>query len=90
MNKSEAFRERSEGHEDLWQGTPEEFMDLVTPVIRAEQLVHSIPKKVVILACKFLRLGYDQHELKGTVAYEVSTAIDQALVYFTNVLGEDV
>jgi len=88
--KSAAYKERSEGHREIWQGTLMDAIQLLTPEIQRQQAKHKVPTKVVKTAIGFLRLKYDDHKLAGTVQHEVALAIDEALVYHVNVLGEDV
>lgn len=88
--KSKEFKERSEGHPELWQCSLDEFIEKVLPTLKAKQSKHKLKNKVVKMAAQFLRLKFDLKELAGTIEYEVNKAIDESLIYFVNVLGEDV
>jgi len=90
ISKSAEYKERSEGHRDLWSGTLMSVIQLLTPEIQRQQTKHKVPNKVITTAIGFLRLKYDEQKLAGTVQHEVALAIDEALVYHVNVLGEDV
>lgn len=88
--KSEHFKTKAYGHPELWECTLEEFIEKVSPVLQAQQIKHNLKNKVAKTAAGFLRLKFDNKELKGKVEYEVAKAIDEALIYYVNVLGEDV
>lgn len=90
ISMSEYFRKRSLGHPEIWECTLQEMIAKVQPVFLEIQKTHNLPHKVVKFACGYMRYKFDNKELKGTIAYEVDSAIDYSLVYFTNVLGEDV
>lgn len=88
--KSKEFKEKSEGHPEIWRCSLEEFIEKVLPVLKEKQSKHQLKNKVVKVAAQFLRIGFDNKELAGTVEYEVNKAIDESLIYFVNILGEDV
>lgn len=88
--KSPEFKERSEGHADIWECSLQEFINKASPVLDEHWHKNKLDIKVVKLAAQLLRMEYDSKELKGTIDYEVTSAIDNALVYLVNVCGEDV
>ena len=88
--KSKEFKERSEGHHGIWKCSLEEFIEKVLPILKEKQSKHRLKNKVVKVAAQFLRIKFDEKELAGTIEYEVNKAIDESLIYFVNVLGEDV
>ena len=88
--KSKEFKEKSEGHPEIWKCSLEEFIEKVLPILKEKQSKHQLENKVVKVAAQFLRIGFDKKELAGTVEYEVDKAIDESLIYFVNILGEDV
>ena len=90
MIDTQKLIERRQGHPDLWECTLQEFIDKTIPEMQAQQQKHTIGMKVVKTACAFLRIKFDRKELKGTVEYEVANAIQEALIYYANVLGEEV
>lgn len=86
----EALRNRSSGHEDIWECGLGEFIDKVSPVLSVCIVKDKLSPKVVELSAGFLRLKFDNKELKGTIDYEVKQAVQEALIYFVNVAGEDI
>jgi hypothetical protein len=87
---AESLREKAYGHPELWVCTLEEFIEKVFPVLREHQIKNKLKRKVVILAAQFLRLHFDAKEMRGTIEYEVSKAIDESLIYYVNVAHEQV
>lgn len=87
---AERFKEKAYGHPEIWECALDEFINKVAPVLQDHQKRNKLKPKVVSLAADFLRLKFDAKELKGTVEYEVCNAIDMALIYYVNVLGEEV
>lgn len=84
------LRERSQGHIEVWQCTVDEFIEKVMPVLKEHMTKNKLKPKVVKLAASFLRIKFDKAELKGTIEYEVATAIEESLIYHVNCLGEEV
>jgi hypothetical protein len=89
-NLAELFKEKAYGHPELWECSLQEFIDKVSPVVQEHWNKHNLKKKVVLLAASFLRIKFERKELKGTIEYEVCSAIECAAIYFVNVLGEEV
>ena len=87
---SERLKEKAYGHPELWECSVEEFIEKVIPVMQAHQKRNKLQPKVIKTAAGFLRIRFDANELKGTIEYEVSTAIEQSLIYYVNCLGEEV
>ena len=87
---ADAYRERSQGHADLWECTVEQFINQVLPVVQEHQKRNHLSHKVVTTVCQFLRIKFDRKELKGTPEHEVATAIEESLIYYVNVKGEEV
>lgn len=90
IEMAKAFRERREGHADIWECTLEEFIDKVIPIWKEHQIKNKLSRKVMELSAQFLRIKFDRKELKGTIEYEVSKAIEESMIYFVNGLGEDI
>lgn len=86
----EELKEKTSGHAEIWECSFEEFTKKVIPVLRSEQLKNKLSQKVVLMAASFLRIKFDRKELKGTINNEVSLAIDNALMYYVNIKGEEV
>lgn len=84
------FKEKSQGHSDIWQCTLEEFVTKVSPAILQRAKKHNLKPKVVMMATSFIRNKFELGDLAGTIEYEVSKVIEEALMYYVNVLGEDV
>ena len=89
IRKSPEFRKRSEGYPEIWECSLEEFANKVIPEVLKQSKINHLHTKVIKLGCSFLRTRYDHKELKGTIEYEVSRALDEALVYYVNGKGED-
>lgn len=84
----EVLRERAYGHTEIWKCTLEEFGNKMAPVLLEHIEKNKLERKVYETAVSFLRIKFDRGELKGTVEYEVSTAIEESMIYYTNCLGE--
>lgn len=67
-----------------------QIIDKTTPVLMSHWRRNDLHRKVIEMAIKFLRIGFNKGELKETVEHEVAKAIDKALVYYVNILGEEV
>lgn len=87
--KIEQIKKRRLGHSDIWECTLEEFINKVIPECNKQQKENKITNRIMKLGCSFLKLKFDDKELKGTIEYEVAKAIEEAMIYYTNVLGED-
>ena len=87
---AEQFREKSQGHADIWECDEYTFVGKCATALQDHQKRNTLSPKVVKMAAQFLRIKFDKKELKGTVDYEVSTAIEEALIYYVNCKGEDV
>lgn len=81
--------DRRTGHTDIWECTLKEFIQKSFPEFRRQQKENDITDKILKLGCSFLRIKFEQKELKGTIEYEVAKAIEESMIYYTNVLGED-
>jgi hypothetical protein len=88
--KSAQFKEKVNGHADLWDCTLENFIEKVTPVLQDHIRKNNLSSKVVKTAISFLRLKFDNKELKGEIGYEVAKAIEESLIYYVNCLGEGI
>jgi hypothetical protein len=88
MNK--IVRDKAYGHSEIWECTLEEFITKTLPTLQGHQQRNKLKAKVVKTAAEFLRIKFDRKELKGTIEYEVATAIQEALIYYVNCLGEEV
>lgn len=88
--KMERLKEKAYGHPAIWECTLEEFIEKVAHVLQEHQNKNNFKRKVFETAAGFLRLKFDNKELKGEIEYEVAKAIENSLMYYANVLGEDV
>lgn len=88
--KESQFYERRNGHADIWECTLEEFIDKVILVWQEHQIKNKLSRKVMELSAQFLRIKFDNKELKGTIEYEVAKAIEESMMYYVNCLGEDI
>lgn len=82
-----AYKERREGHEDIWNCTVKEFATKILPELKERSRKDRLSIKVIELAVDFLKIKYNDKKLQGTVEYEVSKAIEESLIYYTNVEG---
>lgn len=87
---TETLKEKAYGHPELWECTLDEFIAKASVVLMEHRDKNKLKPKVVSLAAQFLRIEFEAKTLKGTVEYEVSRAIDGALIYFVNVAGEEI
>ena len=87
---AERFKAKAYEHLELWECSLEEFIEKVIPVMQDHQKRNKLKPKVVRTAAVFLRMRFDSKELKGTIEYEVSKAIEESLIYYVNCLGEEV
>jgi len=90
INPNELFKEKAFGHAELWDCTLDEFIEKVVPIIQKHQYKNKLKPKVIKTAIDFLHIRFNEKELKGTIEYEVSKAIEESLIYYVNCLGEDV
>lgn len=81
------YKERREGHEDIWNCTLDECFTKISPIAQEHCAKDNIDNKTIGLAANFLRIKFERKELKGTIEYEVSKAFEEALIYYTNVEG---
>jgi hypothetical protein len=81
--------DRRQGHTDIWECSFEEFKEKVLPEYLRQQKDNNITHKILKLATSFLKIKFDNKELKGTIEYEVAKSIEESMIYYTNVLGED-
>jgi len=88
-NVMKAIIDRRQGHEDIWECSLEEFVKKVLPECNKQQKENNITYKIMKLCASFLRMKFNEKELKGTIEYEVAKAIEESMIYYTNVLGED-
>lgn len=88
--KESQFYERRNGYADIWECNLDEFIDKVIPAWQEHQKKNKLSKKVMELSAQFLRIKFDNKELKGTIEYEVAKAIEESMMYYVNVLGEDI
>jgi len=88
-NVMKAIIERRTGYADIWECTLDEFIEKALPEVLKQQKKNDITHKIVKLATSFLKIKFEQKELKGTIEYEVAKAIEESMIYYTNVLGED-
>lgn len=88
-SKVEQFKERRLGHTDIWECTLEEFIKKVLLECNKQQKENNITYKIMELSAQFLRIKFDNKELKGTIEYEVAKAIEESMMYYVNVCGED-
>ena len=84
-----AIINRRQGHTDVWECGLEEFVKKVLPECNKQQKENNITYKIMKLCASFLRIKFNDKELKGTVEYEVAKAIEESMIYYTNVLSED-
>jgi len=84
------LKEKAYGHPEIWKCTLYELIEKVIPEIQKQQIKNKVPKRIITTAIGFLRVGFDQQKLKGTIEYEVANAIQGALIYHVNILGEEV
>lgn len=87
---AEAFKKKAYGHAELWECSLEEFIEKVAPVLAEHQRRNKLQAKVIDTTAGFLRIKFEWKELKGTVEYEVASAIEIALIYYVNYLGETI
>ena len=85
-----AFKDRRQGHADIYECSLDEFIDKVIPVWQEHQKKNKLSSKVMELSARFLRIKFDNKELKGTIEYEVAKAIEESMMYYVNCLGEDI
>lgn len=90
VQKSKEFKERSEGHEEIWKCSLDEFSKKIASVLFPKISEGKVPARVHGTIIQMIREKFDKKLLKGTVEYEVNTVIDEALVYHANILGEDI
>lgn len=88
--KAEQFKEKVYGHADIWECSLDKFINKVIPVWQEHQVMNKLSKKVMELSAQFLRIKFDNKELKGTIEYEIAKAIEESMIYYINVLGEDI
>jgi hypothetical protein len=87
--KIEQIKKRRLGHADIWECSLEEFKVKALPEYLKQQKNNNITNKILKLATSFLRIKFEAKELKGTIEYEVAKSIEESMIYYTNVLGED-
>jgi hypothetical protein len=90
LTSSQILRDKAYGHPELWECTLDEFIEKVLTVLLDHQKRNKLKRKVVETAVAFLRISFDKKELKGTIEYEVANAIQSAMIYYANCLGEEV
>lgn len=88
-NVIKAIIDRRQGHVDIWECSLEEFKEKVLPEYLMQQKNNDITHKILKLATSFLRIKFEAKELKGTIEYEVAKSIEESMMYYTNILGED-
>jgi hypothetical protein len=88
-NAMKEIIDRRQGHADIWECNLEEFKEKVLPEYLKQQKDNDITNKILKLAISFLRIKFEAKELKGTIEYEVAKSIEESMMYYTNVLGED-
>lgn len=88
--KAEQFKKKAYGHADIWECSLDEFIDKVIPVWQEHQKKNKLSRKVMELSAQFLRIKFDNKELKGTIEYEVAKAIEESMMYYVNIIGEDI
>lgn len=88
-NVMKTIVERRTGHADIWECTLKEFIDKALLEVLKQQKENDLTHKIVKLATSFLRIKFEQKELKGTIEYEVAKVIEESMIYYTNVLDED-
>jgi hypothetical protein len=74
----------------MWECTLEEFIEKVVPVLQEHIQKNKLHIKVVKLAISFLRIHFEEKTLPDTVEKAVSKSIEEALIYYVNIMGEDV
>ena len=84
-NAVELIKEQRQGHEEMWKCSLEKFVDLVLQSLLDAQRNDNISSKEIKTAIGFLRMKFDKGMLAGTIEYEVSTAIEEAMIYHANV-----
>jgi len=84
------YKEISQGHADLWECTKDEFIKQVCDILKEQAKRNRLKPKVVTMAAQFLLIKFEKKELKGTAQHEVTKAVEESLIYFVNVLGEEV
>ena len=87
---TDKLRDKAFGHIEIWECTLEEFIEKVAPVLKSHQQKNNLSSNIIKTAAQFLRLNFDEKSLKGTIEYEVSKAIECSLMYYANVLGEEI
>jgi hypothetical protein len=87
--KLEQIKNRRLGHADIWECTFEEFKEKAFPEYLRQQKNNNITNKILKLATSFLKIKFENKELKGTIEYEVAKSIEESMMYYTNVLDED-
>lgn len=90
MDLTAKLKERAYGHSSIWECSLEQLIEKVVPVLQDHQRRNLIPDRVLKTAAHFLRIKFDRKELAGEINYEVTCAIQEALIYYVNCLGEDV
>ena len=85
---SQELLENCSGHKEIWDCSLQDFAIKIQEALVYRATGDKLPSQVVLTATGFLKEKYTQGELQGTVSYEVSKAIDEALIYYTNVQGK--
>jgi len=76
---------------NIWTGKEvKEFIAMVSPEFLKQATKHKISLKVVFLACEFMRIKFDQNDLKDSIEVEVSRALELSMIYYVNVANESI
>jgi hypothetical protein len=62
-----AIIDRRQGHADIWECSFEEFKEKALPEYLKQQKDNNIMNKILKLATSFLRIKFEDKELKGTI-----------------------
>jgi hypothetical protein len=79
----EHLKKESFGYPEIWKNkTIRELEDMVVPEFMKQGNKNRLEKKVMELAIRFLRVKFDEGEMTGSIHYEVSKAIEHALMCY--------